>query len=51
MAGIRLGGDPRRVIPDAVWFGRPWGAVGKHLGDALIYSLLTAGIFGWLWPG
>jgi hypothetical protein len=39
------------VIPDAVWFGRPWGAVGKHLGDALIYSLLTAGIFGWLWPG
>jgi hypothetical protein len=39
------------VIPDAVWFGKPWGAVGKHLGDALIYSLITAGIFGWLWPG
>ncbi|MFQ6022809.1 MAG: hypothetical protein ACE5NW_08815 [Acidiferrobacterales bacterium] len=38
------------IIPDAVWFGRPWSAVGKHLIDALVYALLTAGVFGWLWP-
>ncbi|MCG8608208.1 hypothetical protein MJD09_24895 [bacterium] len=39
------------VIPDAIWFGRPWSAIGKNLGDALLYGLLTAGAFGWLWPG
>lgn len=38
------------VIPEAVWFGRPWSVVGKNLFDALIYGLLTAGVFGWLWP-
>jgi hypothetical protein len=39
------------VVQDAVWFGRPWGAVGKHLIDSLAYGLFTAGVFGWLWPG
>ena len=38
------------IIPDAIWFGRPWGAVVKNLLDALLYALLTAGVFGWLWP-
>jgi len=38
------------VIPDAIWYGRPWKQVGKMLFDALLYGLLTAGMFGWLWP-
>ncbi len=38
------------VIPDAIWFGRPWSSVAKNLFDALVYALLTAGVFGWLWP-
>lgn len=38
------------IIPEAIWFGRPWKAVGRTLIDALIYGLLTAGVFGWLWP-
>jgi len=38
------------VVQDAIWFGRPWSSVFKHLFDALIYALLTAGTFGWLWP-
>jgi hypothetical protein len=38
------------VFPEAIWFGRPWGSVAKHLADALLYALLTAGTFGWLWP-
>lgn len=37
-------------VGDAVWFGRPWGFTVKMLFDALIYGLLTAGVFGWLWP-
>jgi hypothetical protein len=38
------------AIPDAIWFGRPWIAIAKQLIDALAYGLLTAGVFGWLWP-
>jgi len=35
-------------IQDSVWFGRPWSLTAKTLLDALIYGLLTGGIFGWL---
>lgn len=38
------------TISDAIWFGKPWSSVAKHMGDALAYALLTAGTFGWLWP-
>ena len=38
------------VVPDAIWYGRPWRNVAKLLFDALIYALLTAGAFAWLWP-
>lgn len=38
------------LVPDAIWFGRPWSNVFKTLIDALVYGLLTAGAFGWLWP-
>jgi hypothetical protein len=37
-------------VTDAIWFGRPWSSVVKTLIDALIYGMLTAGVFGWLWP-
>ncbi len=38
------------IIPDAIWFGRTWSSVFKTIADALVYGLLTAGVFGWLWP-
>lgn len=37
------------AIPDAIWFGKPWSVVLKYMGDGLVYALLTAGTFGWLW--
>ena len=37
-------------IPMGIWWGQPWGSVAKNLLDGLIYALLTAGTFGWLWP-
>lgn len=37
-------------IPSTIWFGRPVSVMLKHLADGLIYALLTAGTFGWLWP-
>ena len=39
------------IIPNAIWFGTPWSNTFKTLADALVYGLLTAGVFGWLWPG
>ncbi len=35
-------------IPESVWFGRPWSNTLKAQLDALIYGLLTGGVFGWL---
>lgn len=37
-------------VGDAIWFGRPWDFSLKMALDGLIYGLLTAGVFGWLWP-
>jgi hypothetical protein len=37
-------------IQDSIWKGQTWGVTAKHMFDGLIYALLTAGTFGWLWP-
>lgn len=37
-------------IHDSIYKGRPWDVTLKHVFDGLIYALLTAGTFGWLWP-
>jgi len=37
-------------LVNGIWRGVPWGGVLKESFDGLIYSLLTAGTFGWLWP-
>ena len=37
-------------IPAAIWMGKPWAVASKEVLDGLIYALLTAGTFGWLWP-
>lgn len=37
-------------VSGSIWMGKPWSATFKDLLDALIYALLTAGTFGWLWP-
>lgn len=33
-----------------IWFGATAGRTVKDLLDAVVYGLLTAGFFGWLWP-
>lgn len=35
---------------DSVWWSRKWSTTLKSTFDSLIYGLLTAGVFGWLWP-
>lgn len=38
------------VASESVWKGQPWSNSFKHIFDGLVYSLVTAGFFGWLWP-
>jgi len=37
-------------LSNAIWKGQMWGATIKEVIDGLVYGLLTAGTFGWLWP-
>lgn len=38
------------LFPHAIWFGRSWSSTFKDAFDGIVYALLTAGTFGWLWP-
>lgn len=35
---------------DSIWHRRKWSTTFKNLFDALVYALITAGIFGTFWP-
>src|SRR5882672_1850898 len=34
----------------SIWYRRAWSTTIKATIDGLVYALLTAGTFGWLWP-
>jgi hypothetical protein len=38
------------IWPPSIWYGRSWSTTFKSTVDGLVYALLTAGTFGWLWP-
>lgn len=44
-AGYALG-----LLQSSIWWKKAWSATLKSVFDGLIYSLVTAGTFGWLWP-
>lgn len=35
---------------NSIWRAQKWSTSVKHVVDGLVYALLTAGMFGWLWP-
>jgi hypothetical protein len=37
-------------LSNSIWKGQPWSMTIKEVIDGLVYALLTAGTFGWLWP-
>ena len=37
-------------LSNGIWKGQPWSVTLKEVIDGLVYALLTAGTFGWLWP-
>lgn len=38
------------LLQNSIWYKRKWSTTLKTMFDGLIYALLTAGTFGWLWP-
>jgi len=38
------------LMPQSIWYNRKWSTTLVSMFDGLIYGLLTAGTFGWLWP-
>jgi len=37
-------------LSNGIWKSQPWSITIKEALDGLVYALLTAGTFGWLWP-
>lgn len=37
-------------VSSGIWKGQTWSATIKEVFDGLVYGLVTAGTFGWLWP-
>jgi hypothetical protein len=37
-------------LSNGIWKGQPWSVTIKEVIDGLVYALLTAGTFDWLWP-
>ena len=35
---------------NTIWYRRAWTTTFKSTVDGLVYGMLTAGVFGWLWP-
>ena len=38
------------LLQNSIWYKRSWRTTLLSMFDGLVYGLLTAGTFGWLWP-
>ena len=38
------------LVQDSIWFRKSWATTFKSIFDGIIYALVTAVIFVWLWP-
>jgi hypothetical protein len=36
---------------NSIWYGLKWSTTLKSMFDGAVFALITAGMFGWLWPG
>jgi len=47
---VAFGAHVLGLWPMSIWYSRSWGSTLRGSLDGLIYALITAGTFGWLWP-
>ena len=45
-----FGGYALALWQMSIWYRRAWSTTIKATIDGVVYALLTAGTFGWLWP-
>lgn len=38
------------LLQNSIWWGRNWAMTFRSMFDGLLYALVSAGVFGWLWP-
>lgn len=47
---VAFAGYGLALLQNSIWYRRNWAATLKSVADGLVYALMTAGVFGWLWP-
>ena len=47
---VAFAGYSLALIQESIWYWRSWRTTIVNVLDGLVYALLTAGVFGWLWP-
>lgn len=47
---VAFAGYSLALLQNSIWYKRNWSATLKSVFDGLLYALVTAGTFGWLWP-
>ena len=47
---VAFAGYSLAILQSSIWWHRSWRYTFLTMFDGLVYALLTAGTFGWLWP-
>ena len=47
---VAFAGYSLALLQGSIWYKHGWGFTLKTMFDGLVYAVLTAGAFGWLWP-
>jgi len=47
---VAFAGYAMGLMQRSIWYAQRWSVTLKSMFDGLVYALLTAGVFGWLWP-
>ncbi len=51
VGAVAFAGYGLALLQNSIWYKRNWAATLKSVFDGLVYAFVTAGTFGWLWPG
>jgi hypothetical protein len=50
VGAVAFTGYSLALLQNSIWYRRAWSTTLKSVFDGLIYAMVTAGTFGWLWP-
>jgi hypothetical protein len=47
---VAFAGYALALMQHSIWYHLSWASTFRSMADGLVYALVTAGTFGWLWP-